>query len=122
MYSKVVYGDILPHSVLEIIHLTDFSIGIKCYKNWIKYAMQMKNFCVLSAVSLRGCSITQEVAAFIDCSKAEVHSCVEQPGRYTSQFTWAKIIYRLSVLQLPGFRVKCSISRVFQEYFKTVLH
>lgn len=89
--------------------------------------MQMKNFCVLSAVSLRNCSITQEVAAFIDCLKAEVHSCVEQPGIYTSQFTWAKIIYGLScfylfVLQLPGFRVKYSISGVFQEYFKTVLH
>lgn len=53
----------------------------------MKSAMQMKNFCVLSAVSLRGCSITQEVAVFIDSSKAEVHSCVEQPGIYISEFT-----------------------------------
>lgn len=127
VYSKVVLWDILPDSVLEIIHLTDFSNGIKWYKNWIKSAVQIKDFCVLSAVSLRGCSISQEVAAFIDSLKAVVHSCVEQPGIYTSQFTWAKIIYRLSclylfILQLLEFRVKCSISRVFQEYFKTVLH
>lgn len=83
----------------------------------MKSAMQMKNFCVLSAVSLRGCSITQEVAVFIDSSKAEVHSCVEQPGIYISEFTWAKITYRLQclylfILQLPGFGVKCSISKV----------
>lgn len=117
LYSKVVLWDILPHSILEIIHLTDFFIGIKWYKTWMKSAMQMKNFCVLSAVSLRGCSITQEVAAFIDSSKAEVHSCVEQPGIYILQFAWAKIIYKLPclflfILQLPGFRVKWSISRV----------
>lgn len=83
----------------------------------MKSAMRMKNFCVLSAVSLRGCSITQEVAAFVDSSKAEVHSCVEQPGIYTLQFARAKIIYRLPclflfILQLRGLRVKCSISRV----------
>lgn len=47
----------------------------------------MKNFYILSAVSFGGCYVIQGVGVFIDSLKAEVHSCVEQPGRYTLQFT-----------------------------------
>lgn len=108
----------------KFIHLTDFSIGIKWYKNGIKFAMQMKNFCVLSAVSLRGCSIAQEVAAFIDCSKAEVHSCAEQPGIYIPHnLHEPRLFIDFLVFTYLFFNYQGSeLSAVFQGYFKTVLH
>lgn len=77
----------LPHSILEIMQLTDFFIGTKlrdlnemCYVN-------EDFFCILSAVSLGDCYIIQRVGVFVDSSEVEDHSCVEQPGTYTLQFT-----------------------------------
>lgn len=100
VYSKVVLlWEILPHSVLEIIQLTDFVIGTKprdlneiCYVN--------EEFFYASAVSLGGGCIIQGVGVFIDSSEAEVHSSVEQPGGYTLQFVWAKIVCSFSCLYL----------------------
>lgn len=53
----------------------------------MKSAYVNEEFLYISAVFLGGCCIIQGVGVFIDSSEAEAHSCVEQPGRYTLQFT-----------------------------------
>lgn len=127
VYSKVVLWDILPHSVLEIIYLTDFFIDIKWYKNWMKSAMQMKNFCTFSSFLKRlfynsRSYRTVAVAVFIESSKAEVHSCVEHQEYILHNLLEPRLFIDFHVFTYLSFSYQGSeLSAVFQ-VLQTVLH